>query len=85
MVSATPRVVSSARNRAMTAAPAVLRAGSSGRRPASPSIAVMVTPEPSPGAATTTSPGSSRAKPSTSNPQATLETEPGAYAAIIGV
>ena len=80
----TPWRVPSAASSALAAALAVFRPGSRGSRPPSPCTSAMVAPWPSASDAITTSPGCSRANPSTSKPAATLETVAGAKAAIMG-
>jgi hypothetical protein len=60
---------------------AAFRRGSRGSRPPSPAISVIATPRPGAKAHSTSSPGASRAKPSTSNPAQTLATVAGAKAA----
>ena len=69
------------RRAACAATPAVFFAASRGRRPPSSEMLVITTPAgPSIHRAVTSSPGSCRANPRTSNPHATLETVAGAKA-----
>ena len=79
IVSSTPPFSPAARSSACAATPALFLDASRGNRPASPVMSAMRTP-PAARRAVTSSPGVSSAKPSTSNPHATLETVAGAKA-----
>ena len=79
IVSVTPRSPPIRSSSACAATPAVFFAASRGSRPSSPTMPSMHTPS-APGRAVTSSPGASSAKPSTSNPHATLDTVAGANA-----